>query len=178
MCLRARSWLSALVVAISASFLVPRPAGAAVTREQVEKAIRDGVHYLKSKQRPDGSWAEVDTDAHTGGTALVTLALLTAGEPANSPQIVKALEFLRNFSAEDLKSTYSVALQTMVFCAADPDRDQLKIAANVAWLEKAQIRPGDRVNWPGSWSYSANKARTGDNSNTQYALLGLHAASE
>ena len=43
----------------------------------------------------------------------------------------------------------------------------------------AQIRPGDSVNWPGSWSYNDSKrARHGDNSNTQYALLGLHAASE
>ena len=66
----------------------------------------------------------------------------------------------------------------MVFAAADPERDQLKIAANVQWLQDAQIKPGDRVNWPGSWSYSVAKTQRGDNSNTQYALLGLNAASE
>ena len=67
----------------------------------------------------------------------------------------------------------------MVFAAAEPERDQLRIAANVEWLERAQIRPGDAVFWPGSWSYSDSKrAKPGDNSNTQYALLGLHAASE
>ena len=27
-----------------------------VTRDEVERAIREGVRYLKSQQRPDGSW--------------------------------------------------------------------------------------------------------------------------
>ena len=67
----------------------------------------------------------------------------------------------------------------MVFAAAEPERDQLRIANNVSWLERAQIKQGDPVNWPGSWTYSDSKrTRPGDNSNTQYALLGLHAASE
>ena len=69
-------------------------------------------------------------------------------------------------------------MQTQVFAAAEPDRDRLRIVANVEWLEKAQIRPGDRVAWPGGWGYNARRIRPGDNSNTQYALLGLHAASE
>ena len=32
--------------------------------------------------------------------------------------------------------------------------------------------------WPGTWTYSEAKIQAGDNSNTQYALLGLNAASE
>src|SRR3954454_4345869 len=167
------------LVVLALPFLNPTPARAVVTREMVEVAIRDGVHFLKQKQRPaDGSWADADGEARTGTTSLVTLALLTAGEPGNSPAVAQALEFLRNFGPDQLKSTYAVALQTMVFAAADPDRDMLKIAANVKWLQDAQIKPGDRVNWPGSWTYSAFKTRPGDNSNTQYALLGLNAASE
>ena len=64
-------------------------------------------------------------------------------------------------------------LQTMVFAAAEPERDQLRIANNVSWLERAQIKTGDPVYWPGSWTYSDSKhGRPGDNSNTQYALLG------
>jgi Domain of unknown function (DUF4159) len=155
-----------------------RPTRAAVTREQVESAIKNGVRYLKLQQRPDGSWFDRDNDARTGTTSLVTMALLTAGEGVTSPAVAKSLDYLRNFTPEQLKSTYSVALQTMVFAMAAPERDQLKIAANVAWLERAQIRPGDRANWPGSWTYSEFKNRPGDNSNTQYALLGLNAATE
>jgi hypothetical protein len=149
-----------------------------VTREQVETAIRNGVSFLKSSQRADGSWVDADNEAHTGTTSLVTLALLTAGEPVSSPTVTRALRYLRNFTPEQLKSTYAVSLQTMVFSSATPESDQLKIASNVAWLERAQIKPGDRVSWPGSWSYSELKNRHGDNSNTQYALLGLNAAAE
>jgi hypothetical protein len=158
--------------------LIPRRAHAGITREEVEEAIKRGIRYLKETQRADGSWPDADPDAHSGTTSLVTLALLTAGEPVKSPKIALALNHLREFTPEQLKSTYAVALQTMVFAAAQPERDQLKIAANVAWLERAQIKANDRVEWPGTWSYTEFKGRPGDNSNTQYALLGLNAAAE
>jgi hypothetical protein len=144
----------------------------------VERAIRDGVRYLKQQQRQDGSWPEVDERARSGATSLVTLALMTAGEKPDSPAIRAALEFLRKLGPNDLRWTYAIALQTMVFAAAEPERDLLRIAANVDWLERAQIRSGDPVPWPGSWSYDSKHNRQGDNSNTQYALLGLDAASE
>ena len=150
-----------------------------MTREEVERAIREGVRFLKSQQRNDGSWADVENDARTGVTSMVTLALLTAGEKPESKAVRDALEYLRGFSPGDLRSTYAISLQTMVFAAADPAKDLVRITANVDWLQEAQIKPGDPQVWPGSWSYSESKrGRPGDNSNTQYALLGLHAASE
>jgi len=150
-----------------------------VTAEEVERAIHDGVRFLKQQQRGDGSWPDVEGNSRSGTTSLVTLALLTAGEKADSPAVVNALEFLRKLGPNELRTTYAIGLQTMVFAAAEPQRDQLRIAANVDWLERAQIRPGDPMPWPGSWTYTDSK-RGGhcDNSNTQYALLGLHAASE
>ncbi len=97
----------------------------------------------------------------------------------DSKNIKDALEYLRGFGPGDLHSTYAISLQTMVFATADPAKDELRIRANVVWLEEAQIKPGDPQSYPGSWSYSESKrGRSGDNSNTQYALLGLHAASE
>ncbi len=147
--------------------------------EQVTRAINEGVRFLKSQQKPDGSWSDVENEAKTGTTSLITLALLTAGEKVESPTIHRALDYLRGYGPSDLKSTYAIALQTMVFAAAQPGLDQLRIANNVAWLERAQINRSDRVKWPGSWTYSdLKRIRPGDNSNTQYALLGLHAASE
>src|SRR5208337_545518 len=154
------------------------PSHGAVTREDVERAIRDGLRYLKQEQRADGSWDEVSQPAKTGTTSLVTLALLTAGEKPDSPSIRKALAHLRRFGPEDLRSTYAIALQTMVFAAVGPDpRDMVRIAENVSWLESAQIKPPRKP--PGCWTYSSsNSTQPGDNSNTQYALLGLNAASE
>jgi hypothetical protein len=154
------------------------PARGQVTREEVEKAIREGIRYLKEEQQADGSWADYrGGEMPTGTTSLVTLALLTAGEPADEPHVARALEYLRQFTAEQLDRTYTVALQTMVFAAADPQRYRVLISGNVRWLERAQHQPGDRP-WPGSWSYTGAKSQRGDNSNSQYALLGLNAASE
>lgn len=175
---RIRPWAGLCCLFAAWIALMPASTHADVTREEVERAIRDGVAYLKEHQRDDGSWPDVDNEAHTGSTGLVTLALLTAGEPVNSPHITRALNFLRKFSADDLRSTYAISLQTMVFAAAQPERDRVRITDNVAWLERSQIQPGDMINWAGSWTYSHIKARHGDNSNTQYALLALHAASE
>ena len=178
---KARSWI---VIGLAAGpFLVlsmgPSSLRAAVTRDEVERAIRDGVRYLKQEQRGDGMWADVHGDARTGTTSLVTLALLTAGEKPDSPTVRKAIDYLRTFGPDQLNSTYAIALQTMVYAAAEPERDMLRIAANVSWLESAQIKPGDPVPWPGSWTYSSSKrTQPGDNSNSQYALLGLGAASE
>jgi hypothetical protein len=156
----------------------PKTADAGVTREEVERAIREGVRFLKGQQRNDGSWTEVDEEARTGTTSLVTLALLTAGETPDSPQVAKALEFLRRFDAQTLNSVYAVSLQTMVFAAAKPKDDILRINRNVGWLEEAQLKVGDHAPWPGSWSYKNRSIRHGDNSNSQYALLALNAAAE
>jgi len=148
--------------------------------EQVQRAIHEGVRFLKAQQRPDGSWADVESDSKTGVTSLVTLALVTAGEKPDSPTVRKALEYLRAFGPNELRSTYAISLQTMVYADAEPERDQLRIVANANWLERAQIRADEPQLWPGSWTYSdaPGRPRPGDNSNTQYALLGLSAASE
>ncbi len=153
-------------------------AEAGVTREEVERAIHSGVRYLTKQQRPDGSWPEIDDDSRTGTTSLVTLALLTAGEAPESPHIQKSLAYLRRSDPGQLDSVYAVSLQTMVFAAATPKQDIVRIQANVDWLQEAQLTPGDHNPWPGSWSYKKSKTRHGDNSNSQYALLGLNAASE
>ncbi len=158
--------------------IVARPEHRATALGQdVERAIRDGVRFLKSKQRPDGSWADIEQDARTGPTSLAVLALLAAGEKADSPAIERALELLRGSRPEDLHSTYAIALQTMVFAGATPERDRPRILANVEILERAQIKLGDRMVWPGTWNYINPQGSAGDNSNTQYALMGLNAAS-
>ena len=66
----------------------------------------------------------------------------------------------------------------MVFAAADPETDRARMVANVDWLERAQHKDPRRELWAGNWTYTELRAQHGDNSNTQYALLGLNAASE
>ena len=157
--------------------LAPQARGA-VTREEVERAIRGGVRYLVKQQKGDGSWADVEESSRTGTTSLVTLALLTAGESADSEPIRRSLDYLRKYDPGQLDNVYSVSLQTMVFAAAKPKEDVVRIQSNVDWLQEAQIVAGDQAPWPGSWTYKLSKVERGDNSNAQYALLALNAASE
>lgn len=134
-----------------------------LTAEQVRESIAGGVKYLLEEQDPNrGNWD--DLAPYPGGvTALCTLALLNSGVDPNDPQIQLALEYLRKIPPT---KTYSTALQTMVFCAADPGRDQPLIQRNVGWLESNQLANG-------SWSYPSGE---GDNSNSQFAVLALHEA--
>lgn len=155
------------------------PARAEVTSEQVAQAIGDGIRFLKGAQLRDGSWPEFNVPRYvTGTTSLATLALLTAGVPEDDPTIVAALRYLEQFPARQLNQVYTVSLQTMVYAAADPDKYRVRLRENVEWLEAAQIRPEDRVDGVGAWTYTVQKGQSADNSNAQYALLGLNAAAE
>ncbi len=142
--------------------LLAQQAGS-ITAEQVRSAIAGGVKYLKEEQNiKRGSWN--DLAQYPGGvTALCTLALLNSGVDPNDPHIQKALTNLRKLKPT---KTYSVALQTMALCAAEPRRDQILIQKNVRWLESNQLPEG-------LWSYPG---AGGDNSNSQFAVLALHEA--
>lgn len=163
------------LVTVLAMLVVASQVRAELTAEKVRQSIELGTRYLKSQQNRSkgssrfGSWP--DHLIYEGGvTSLCTLALLNAGEPVDSEPIQRALNYLR--SLEDPKFTYSTALQTMVFCAAEPEKDMAQIRRNVRWLESIQVDAGPRK---GTWGYSGTRG-TGDNSNTQFALLGLHEA--
>ena len=152
-------------------------ARADVTAAEVERALELGVKFLRDAQQADGSWPD-GANVHTGTTSLAVLALLSAGAKIDSLPIQRALTFLRGVDAPKLNSTYALALQTMVFAAAEPDRDRARIVANAEWLMRTQHKDPGRDRWPGNWTYADQFPQPGDNSNSQYALLGLNAASE
>lgn len=160
-----------LVLAV-AVLAVPLPrARADISSQQVSQAIRAGVAYLRTQQSPDGSW-----DGQPGTTELVILALVTAGESPKAPYLARAI---RHSAGEPMNATYSVALQTMALAAADKVAYRDLIVRNAEWLMRAQQVENSRgFATFGSWSYNLDEVRSGDNSNTQYAILGLHAASE
>jgi hypothetical protein len=179
--LKGRGALSrlALVLVVVSAMAEGSPARAAVTTQEVEHAIREGVRYLLKEQKENGSWAEyAEARYQSGVTSLVTLALLTAGEKPDSPAIRRAVSHLRNFGPEQLNSTYTIALQTMVLAGVDPKADVNRIVANVDWLERAQFPANSAPGSRGAWTYGVGHHERVDNSNSQYALLGLHAASE
>ena len=156
----------ALVLSVAA-FFGATSSGRGQTPAEVNKAIDDGIGYLILRQRPDGHWE--DYEGFPGGiTALATLALLSCDVPADDAAIKNALAYLRGIEPQ---STYVVALQTMVFAEASAKRDRALISRNAHWLMRTR-------NGRGLWSYGIGRMGGGDNSNTQYALLGLQAAAE
>ncbi len=148
---------------------------AEISDREVQQAIEGGVEFLKAQQdKVRGNWPE--HNMQPGGlTALCTLALLNAGVGPDDPTVARALDYLRSFDKPQM--TYSVALRTMVFCLAEPKKDQLLIRQNVKWLEGTQITNVSAANRrrKGTWAYSAREGM-GDNSNTQFALLALNEA--
>lgn len=149
--------------------LILMPAGLAaaqdVRSEQVQRSIQQGLAWLRRQQAPDGSWPG---GGHPGGaTALCTLALLNAGVPADDPAVIRAL---KNLQEIDNQRTYVVSLKAQAFAATDEAIYRRSLSQAVAWLVDAQ-----RDN--GMWGYGKTGGST-DNSNTQFALLGLHEAAK
>jgi hypothetical protein len=138
--------------------------------DQVRPAIRRGVQFLRDQEAGRGDW-ELDgvirLSRPGGETALALLALLNSGVTPDDPVIGRGLKYLRGIAPRD---TYVVGLQTMVFAAAGKAVDREKIQRNVDWLVRARVRQGNATH---GWGYTEDD-RGADNSNTQYALLGLH----
>ncbi|NIP70129.1 MAG: prenyltransferase, partial [Planctomycetales bacterium] len=157
---------SVIGIAVLLAAIVPDARGE-ITPDQVRRAIDQGVAFLRQQQKPDGSWPDI-IRFHGGVTGLCTLALLNAGAGPDDEKVQRALKYLRKLPP---KTTYVVSLQTMVLCAAEPAIDVNLINQNVRWLESKQILRGPNT---GAWAYPDQG--TGDNSNSQFALLALHEA--
>ncbi len=151
---------------------------------QITQARLKGVEFLKSKQLDDGSW---EFPAHEVGiTALCTLALLENGVPQSDPVIDKGHRFVRK-STKELGSTYDIALSIVILSRLDEYGNKQAIRDLGARLIAGQ-------NTGGGWSYTCPAKITssiltnpesrpkppegvGDNSCTQFAVLGLWTAS-
>jgi Domain of unknown function (DUF4159) len=142
--------------------------------EQVRKAIERGVQFLRDQEEGQGNWEHVNpaSGANPGGwTALALLALLNAGVKPDDPLIERGLQYLRQLKPG---KTYVVGLQTMVFAEAGLPQDRERIQRNVDWLIAARVTDGGQLR---GWTYTMSRSLP-DNSNTQYALLGLHAGQQ
>ncbi len=141
---------------------------------KVAPARTKAVKYLKGTQDKNGTWEGIvlgETAGLKGGvTALATLALLEAGVPANDPTIAKAIEYLLTVKAD---KTYVVSLKVQVLTRAGAKKYAKEIQAGADWLLETVIVKGKKLQ---GWSYPANAIA--DNSNTHFAVAGLHAAAQ
>lgn len=158
--------LAAFLFLLAASFSSLR----SQTADQVNRSIDNGIAYLKSRQLANGSWLEEPT--YPGGvTALVTLTLLSCDVPPDSPVIQRALDYMRRINPSD---TYVVSLMAMAFAEAQPKQEFPRIQRFGQWLMESRLPNG-------RWTYGPGPKQRigfGDNSNSQFAMLGLQAASQ
>lgn len=158
---RWRPWWACLAVGWASA----AAAWGQVGGDDVRRAIERGVAYLRREQVAHGGWLE---QHYPGGeTALATFALLTAGEPPGAPHMRRALERVRDTPNEHV---YVVSLKILALTAADAEGYRDEILAAARFLVLAQTEGG-------LWGYTRGGPRW-DHSNSQYALLGLHAAAE
>lgn len=160
-----------LSAVLTATTLGPKEAEFA---KGVDAARAKAIDFLKTQQTPKGDWEGVAPawldGMEGGGTALVTLALLEAGVPADDGAVAKAVEYLAKLGP---KKTYVVSLQTQVLARVDAKKHAEKIQAGADWLLKNALRGDLQLD---GWSYPQNNIA--DNSNTHFAVMGLHAAAQ
>ena len=149
--------------------------------QKVRTAMNDGVVYLKKQQKNQGggdhNWEDPTLGLlQPGGSSnLAMLALLTAGVPVDDPAVRLGLPYIRGLKPQN---TYVVGLQTMVLAEVGDLQDLDRVQRNVNWLIDAAVTRGGKLGQGGKldgWSYGSNSSNRADNSNTQYALLGLLA---
>ncbi len=154
-----------LIVLVPSSQL----AKAAIDAVQVQRAIDRGIAFLRQTQNDRGGWSEFGGQS-CGLSSLCTLALLNAGVSRDDPDMTRALRYLRGCTPAE---TYSVALQTLVFCQLGAAGDLPRIRRNVELLVKEQKKFGQE----GAWGYGGGRS-SGDPSNAQFAILALGAAQD
>lgn len=142
------------------------------TPENVAAAIEKSVAFLSNSQNKNGekrgSWVGAGSAQEgTGLTSLVALSLLSAGKSPKSPEVSLALNYIRD---KEPRRTYEASLKIMVLCAAEPAKSKEQIQRAVNFLCKGQLENG-------GWSYES-KNGSGDESNTQFAVLALWEASK
>ncbi len=137
-----------------------------VTSQDVAKAIQQAVDVIEAAQQPSGGWPD-QSQWRGGQTALSLLALLNAGVDRNTSPIRKGLAYLHGIPNE---STYVVSLRCMVLVAAGAESTNGELISATQWLTSHQLSDG-------TWDYSPTSPGR-DNSNTQFALLGLHEAAK
>src|SRR5262245_57056343 len=144
----------------------------------VAAAVERGVETLKKMQRPDGTWQFMPVggginDKDVGCTALVGLALLEGNIPPNDPAITSAVSAVAR-QAPRLVETYAVAAAIMFLDKHDEMAGNRQFATLIPALGQKLLKEQFKE---GGWSYGGqgNAAFT-DNSNTQFAILGLWIA--
>ncbi len=132
---------------------------------QINGAIDKGSTWLLESQWPDGSFAGTEVGFYpVGGTALSLLTLAKCGVPTDHAAMRRALAFL---AARPIHRTYEIGTVLLALEALGPGPHRARVEELARELLSIQHENG-------YWDYPT---RAMDLSCTQYAMLGLYAAS-
>ena len=148
----------------------PQPNSDALRREKVLNAIREGQKGLLSLQNRNGTFASSFLQQYeTGVTGLATLALLSSGVPSDDPAVKRSIDFLKQ---QNPVRTYDISMAIMALAASGRSDVLGKIGTLARILEEDQNKGANG----GTWHYGEGGFGSYDNSNTQFAILGLREA--
>lgn len=158
-----------LMCTILCAGMAPSPTHAQqqVTARELADTIRTLAKEIRDTQAADGSLGR-NQAFPVGCTALGVMALRASGYASDDPVIRRATDFLAQNLANVNRGTYEVSLAMVAMQNVDPRRYGEQLLAGAKFLVDAQAANG-------GWSYGQGGGRA-DNSNSQYAILGLHAA--
>ena len=135
-----------------------------VDDEVINEKITSFIAKLKGLQLPNGSWKYGSKKYNIGLTSLIVVALRTAKLPEDHPMIRKAMAYLLKEGHTDFSYTVGLYAMAMEHADAKKYRGALQNATN--WILRSQSK--------GTWDYSGKGP--GDNSITQFCILGLKSA--
>lgn len=152
---------------ICALFQGVPPAPDASLQTKINEAIDRGAAWLRKSQNAAGGWEDGHNARFKNGVvALGFLTLIKSGVGESDPSIQKCLKYFddyREFDHTYSTGVYLMALEALKRGAVDRPRAE----AGAKWL----LSHHDKATK--LWAYPEENV---DLSNTQYALLGLHAA--
>ena len=172
-----RTSLLLAAVCVLAACAAPRTA-AAVTDEEVVKAIERAQKYLIGLQQPNGLWPEqkyYDATGEYGNSQTALFTLVYVGETLNRDYIQRGLDAVL---VRPLDYTYAISMRAMALAklhaqTSGKKRDMIRegLKTDVAWLINAQGSHG-------GWNYKTlnGSDKRYDLSNTQLAILALREA--
>ena len=112
----------------------------AAEQAEVNRAIDQGVVFLKATQLPSGSWA-ADGNHQAGLAALPGLTLLECGVPADDSHVRRAAAYVRA-SVPKMDQTYELALSVLFLDRLGDPRDEKLIQAMALRLVAGQSVTG------------------------------------
>ncbi|HEV3081049.1 MAG TPA: prenyltransferase/squalene oxidase repeat-containing protein [Gemmataceae bacterium] len=123
--------------------LVLAASGRTADADAIKQAVDRGVAFLKSSQRPDGTW---QGEYRVGITALTALTLLECDVDPADPVIQKAVAGVRAGSVNEGR-TYEISLAIMLL-------DRLGEKKDLPFIESLTNRLVRGQNGLGGWSYN------------------------